>query len=242
MTDEVQRAYFEEAEVERFRWTTGAPGFAETEDQLLAPIAAGLESPLLEIGCGEGNNLLRFSHLLGCTGVDLFPKKLAFARRELPNCRFASAEGASLPFAAGSFASIFVRDLLHHVPDPRKILAEVSRVLRPGGRLWLLEPNGANPLIWLQSRIVPAEAGARDFSPDRVLGFFEGLPFDPPELALRQPLPLRRAVLHYQRGIPSLGKSRISRGLVSASERAIGSLIPRSHWTYIEVRARRKAA
>ena len=33
--------------------------------------------------------------------------------------------------------------------------------LRPGGRLCLLEPNGRNPLIWLQSRIVPAEAGAR---------------------------------------------------------------------------------
>ena len=33
--------------------------------------------------------------------------------------------------------------------------------------------------------------------------------FDRPELALRQPLPLRRAVLHYQRGIPGLGKNRI---------------------------------
>jgi len=240
--DEIQRAYFEEAEVERFRWTTTAPGFAETEDQLLAPIAAGLESPLLEIGCGEGNNLLRFSHLLGCTGVDLFPKKLAFAHRELPNCRFASADGACLPFAAESFASIFVRDLLHHVADPRKILAEVSRVLRPGGQLWLLEPNGSNPLIWLQSRLVPAEAGARDFSPDRVRGFFEGLPFSRPQLALRQPLPLRRAVLHYQRGLPGLGRNRLSRRLLSASEGAVGALIPRSRWTYIEVNARRNAA
>ncbi len=239
--DDLQRAYFEEAEIERFRWTTSAPGFAETEDELLAPIASQLESPLLEIGCGEGNNLVRFSGTLSCTGVDLFPKKLAFAAGELPSCNLASADGASLPFAAGTFASVFVRDLLHHVPDPRKVLAEVGRVLRPGGGLWLLEPNGRNPLIWLQTRIVPAEAGARDFSPDSVLGFFEGLPFTNPEVALRQPLPLRRAVLHYEKGVPGLGRSRIARRLVASSERVIGSLLPRSRWTYIQISARLRA-
>ena len=237
--DDIQRAYFEEAEVARFRWTTSAPGFAETEDELLAPIASRLESPLLEVGCGEGNNLVRFSETLSCTGVDLFPKKLAFASRELPSCRFVTADGCSLPFATGAFASIFVRDLLHHVPDPRKILAEVSRVLRPGGCLWLLEPNGRNPLIWLQTRIVPAEAGARGFSPDAVLGFFDALPFTSPEVALRQPLPLRRAVLHYEKGVPGLGRSRIARRFVASSERVIGSLLPRSRWTYIQISARR---
>jgi ubiquinone/menaquinone biosynthesis C-methylase UbiE len=237
--DAIQRAYFEEAEVARFRWTTSAPGFAETEDELLAPIASQLESPLLEIGCGEGNNLVRFAETLRCTGADLFPKKLAFASRELPDCHFVSADGASLPFAAGCFASIFVRDLLHHVPDPRRILAEVSRVLRPGGCLWLLEPNGRNPLIWLQTRVVPAEAGARGFSPSVVQGFFEGLPFTSPQVTLRQPLPLRRALLHYQKGVPFLGRSRLARRLVAASEQVLGSLLPRSRWTYIQIQARR---
>ena len=49
MSDDVQRAYFEEAEVERFRWTTSAPGFAETEDELLAGVGSKLSSPLLEV-------------------------------------------------------------------------------------------------------------------------------------------------------------------------------------------------
>lgn len=239
MNDDVQRAYFEEAEIERFRWTTGAPGFAETEDELLAPIAERLASPLLEVGCGEGNNLVRFRHLGRCTGVDRFPKKLAFAARELVGSRFATADAAALPFADASFASVFVRDLLHHVADPRRVLAEVARVLRPGGVFCLLEPNGRNPLIWLQTRVVPAEAGARDFSPERVLGFFAGLPFDAPRCAARQPLPLRRAVLHYERGLPGLGRSPIARRLVAAGERAVGCLLPRSRWTYIEITARR---
>ena len=51
------------------------------------------------------------------------------------------------------------------IPVPRFYALYTQQVdlgwLRPGGRLCLLEPNGRNPLIWLQSRIVPAEAGAR---------------------------------------------------------------------------------
>jgi SAM-dependent methyltransferase len=239
LSDDVQRAYFEEAEVERFRWTTTAPGFAETEDALLAPLAAELVSPALEIGCGEGNNLVRFSHLEQRIGVDLFPKKLAFAARELPGSRFATADGARLPFADASFASVFVRDLLHHVPEPRVVLAEVARVLRPGGAFCLLEPNGRNPLIWLQTRMVPAEAGARGFTPDVVSRFFEGLPFEAPRIAARQPFPLRRAVLHYEKGWPGLGGSGPATRLLDLSERAVGGLLPRSRWTYIEIVARR---
>jgi SAM-dependent methyltransferase len=238
----VQRAYFEEAEVERFRWITGGPGFAETEDELLAPVADQLRSPCLEIGCGEGNNLTRLAPVARCTGVDLFPKKLRFAAHELPACDFAAADGARLPFADGCYGSVFIRDLLHHVPEPRAVLAEAGRVLAPGGRLCLLEPNGRNPLIWAQTRLVPAEAGARDFSPDRVRAFFAGLPFEGIDLRLQQPLPLRRAVLHYERGLPSLGENRAACTILRASEALLGALLPRSRWTYIVVMALRAQA
>lgn len=235
----VQRAYFEEAEVERYRWITGAPGFAITEDELLEPIAARMESPCLEIGCGEGNNLLRLAGGLRCVGVDLFPRKLGFASRELPQCRFAAADGARLPFAEGSFRSVFVRDLLHHVEEPAAVLREVARVLRPGGRVCVLEPNGRNPLIWLQARMIPAEAGARIFSPALVSTFFAGLPFEALTVRTRQPLPLRRAVLHYERGLPKLGAFAPTRGALAASERLLGLLLPRSRWTYVEIEALR---
>lgn len=236
---EVQRAYFEEAEVDRYRWVMSAPGFAETEDALLRPLARDLEAPLLEIGCGEGNNLARFDPTLQRTGVDLFRRKLAFAARELRDARFAAADAARLPFAEGEFGSVFVRDLLHHVESPPAVLAEVVRVLRPGGRFALLEPNGRNPLVWMQTRMIPAEAGAREFSADHVRAFFEGLPFEDLQVEARQPFPLRRAVLHYEKGLPALGENAVTRSLLAASESAIGALLPKSRWTYIQVTARR---
>jgi SAM-dependent methyltransferase len=239
---EVQRNYFEEAEVERYRWLVGAPGFAETEDELLAPLMRELESPLLEIGCGEGNNLQRLASLGPCTGVDLFPKKLGFASGELPSCRFAAADGSRLPFPDASFRSVFVRDLLHHVPRASAVLEEVARVLEPGGHFCLLEPNGRNPLIWLQTRMVPAEAGARDFSPSTVPRLLDGLPFEDVSVELRQPLPLRRAVLHYERGLPALGRNGLARSLLAGGEAVLGTLLPRSRWTYIQITASRTAA
>ncbi|MDP6981186.1 MAG: class I SAM-dependent methyltransferase, partial [Myxococcota bacterium] len=82
--DRVQRAYFEAPEVDHFRWTTAGAGFAETEDELLAPVCREVQTPCLEIGCGEGNNLVRLARHAGCFGIDLFPRKLSFAKAEVP--------------------------------------------------------------------------------------------------------------------------------------------------------------
>jgi hypothetical protein len=128
------------------------------------------------------------------------------------------------------------------VPRATAVLEEVARVLQPSGRFCLLEPNGRNPLIWLQTRMVPAEAGARDFSPTAVAGLLEGLPFGDVRVELRQPLPLRRAVLHYERGLPALGRNGLARSVLAGSEALLGALLPRSRWTYIQITACRTTA
>lgn len=50
------------------------------------------------------------------------------------------ADAAALPLAAGSMDAVVCAELLEHVPDPRRVLAEAARVLRPGGRLVLTVP------------------------------------------------------------------------------------------------------
>lgn len=230
---------FTEAEAERFRWTTAAPGFAESEAALLAPLLEDLASPCLEIGCGEGNNLLRLASAARCVGVDLFPRKLAFAARELPGVAFAAADAAALPFREGVFGSVVVRDLLHHVPRPERVVAEAVRVLTRGGRLRILEPNGRNPLVALHARMVPAEIGALRSSPGSLAALLAGLPLEAVEVAMRQPLPLRRLLLHYRFGAPRLGGSRAVRALLGAAEATAAQLLPSSRWCYVLVSARR---
>ena len=241
MQPEVQRAYFEREDAERFDWITRAPGFAETERELLEPLLPLIESPCLEVGCGEGNNLLHLLDRASCFGVDLYPRKLAFAARQLPKARVVTADAGALPFADASFRSIFVRDLLHHVPDPRQVLASVVRVLSPGGRLFLLEPNARNPVVRLQTHLVPAEAGARTSNPTYVAGLLRGLPLSEIEVVTRQPLPLRRALLHYRFGLPSLGRHVPTRRALAWLERALGHLLPTSRWSYVVATARREA-
>jgi SAM-dependent methyltransferase len=234
-----QAERFTDAEPERFRWTTGAPGFAESEDELLAPLCADLPAPCLEIGCGEGNNLLRLARAARCVGVDRFPRKLAFAARELPGVDFAAADAAALPFRDGSFASVVVRDLLHHVASPERVLAEAVRALAPGGRLWILEPNARNPLVNLHARLVPAESGALRSDPERLSRLLAGLPLEAVHVGAVQPLPMRRLLLHYRFGAPALGRSRAVRGLLAAVDSAARRVLPASRWCYALVAARR---
>jgi SAM-dependent methyltransferase len=234
-----QDRYFGFADDARFRWTTSAPGFADTEDALLAPFLSLVEEPALEIGCGEGNNLVRLSRRGRWIGVDLHVPKVAFAAANVPGARFAAADAAALPFRAASFHTVFVRDLLHHMPDPAPVLAEATRVLAPGGHFLLLEPNAANPIVLLQTYLVPAEALGRRSRPAHVEGLLRGLPLTRVELQTVEPLPLRRLVLHYRFGLPRLGRVRPARAALAAVEQLARRVLPPARWAYVRVTAER---
>jgi SAM-dependent methyltransferase len=236
---ETQDRYFAHADDARFRWTTSAPGFSETEEALLAPLLPLVETPALEIGCGEGNNLVRLARRGGWTGVDLHLPKLAFAARNVPGARFVTADATALPFGAASFRTVFVRDLLHHMPDPAPVLAEAMRVLAPGGRFLLLEPNAGNPIVLFQTYLIAAEALGRRSGPAHISGLLRALPLARVELQTVEPLPLRRLVLHYRFGVPSLGRMGPARAALAGVERLARRLLPSSRWAYVRVTAER---
>jgi SAM-dependent methyltransferase len=237
--DRVQREYFEEPEIDHYRWTTSGPGFAGTEDALLGPIRDQLEGPCLEIGCGEGNNLLRLADAAPCFGIDLFRRKLHFAAAEVPAARFAVSKAESLPFADGRFRTVLIRDVLHHMEDPKTVLEEAVRILGPGGRLWLIEPNRRNPVVRLQIALVPAEHGARKFDREYLAGLIRELPLREIEMGVEQPFPLRRVVLHYEFGLPAIGHWAPARVCLAALENTIGALIPKRYWCYLTLAARK---
>lgn len=103
----------------------------------------GLKS-ILDVGSGAGQiagHLLEFADpdaRITCT--DLSRQMLGRARRRLKSDRpaYIAADLAALPFADRSFDGVTCGYVLEHLPDPRAGLAELARVLSPGGRMLLL--------------------------------------------------------------------------------------------------------
>jgi SAM-dependent methyltransferase len=143
------------------------------------------------------------------------------------------ADAARLPFAAESFDAVLIRDLLHHLPDRMAALKEARRVLRPGGRLTLIEPNGRSPLVLLQAALVRAERGLLESTDGRIRLELEAAGFRVEEHGALQPLPLARLVLHPKMGAPRLGAvGAVTRALDSLDEWA-ERLVPRGAWLYL---------
>lgn len=79
--------------------------------------------------------------------VDLSPEMLAAGRALGQLGHALVADGQRLPFADARFDAAVSINVLEHVPDPAAFVAETARVLRPGGRVLMVTPNG--DLEWL---------------------------------------------------------------------------------------------
>jgi ubiquinone/menaquinone biosynthesis C-methylase UbiE len=111
------------------------------------PIVAGHGTPndILDIGCGTGEITSRLAQLFpqaNATGIDLLEPHLALARERYADLgsrvSFRQADAFELPFADRSFDLTVCRHMLQAVPSPERVIAEMVRVTRPGGRLHLL--------------------------------------------------------------------------------------------------------
>ena len=106
--------------------------YADYHRRLLASLPSG--EPLLEIGGGSGN--------LGEASSDIISVDLLASPWVDVAC-----DAHHLPFSAGAFGGIAMLDVLHHLAQPVAFFDEAARVLRPGGRLVMIE-TGITPLSW----------------------------------------------------------------------------------------------
>ena len=115
------------------------------------------EGPVLDLGCGRGFWLQRMA-AGGCRPVGIEPEPDR-ARLALAHAPVAAADGARLPLRDGSVGLAWCLHVLHHLDDPERALAEIRRVLRPGGHLLLAETVEDHPAIRLVRRVRPSWDG-----------------------------------------------------------------------------------
>jgi 2-polyprenyl-3-methyl-5-hydroxy-6-metoxy-1,4-benzoquinol methylase len=108
--------------------------------------SVGAGDRVLEVGCGTA----ALSAALAARGADVVASDvslrwLTLAQKRLADAAarvaFVACAAESLPFEAGSFDVVAATDVIEHVEDPDRFVAETARVLRPGGLLFLATPN-----------------------------------------------------------------------------------------------------
>jgi len=117
-------------------WPTGKPAPGEK---------------LIELGCGPGFYSCRLAERfpeISVLGIDRSPQQLAFARekrtaRGLTNCRFKSDNVLELSLPDENVDTVIASRLFTVLPNRRRAVAEMHRVLRPGGRCFVAEPRWA---------------------------------------------------------------------------------------------------
>jgi 2-polyprenyl-3-methyl-5-hydroxy-6-metoxy-1,4-benzoquinol methylase len=107
-------------------------GFERALDELFDRAAP---RSVLDVGCGEGVLVHRWAQRLGdgrVVGVDLEEESIqaGWAERQAPNLSYRVIDSEELPFADGEFDLAAAIEVLEHVPDPERTLAEMARCAR----------------------------------------------------------------------------------------------------------------
>ena len=98
---------------------------------------------VLGVGCGTGLSLPYFRPDISVTGIDISDDMLARAAQRIQRKKLANIAGlhvmddANMQFEDNQFDSVLATFVMSVVPDPEQVLAEISRVTRPGGRVYL---------------------------------------------------------------------------------------------------------
>jgi demethylmenaquinone methyltransferase/2-methoxy-6-polyprenyl-1,4-benzoquinol methylase len=183
---------------------------------LVSRIEAGPGDRVLDVATGTGMVARELVRQKGCSvvGVDQSPEMLAQARaRANGKVELVEASAESLPFADGEFDALTFTYLMRYVDNPAATLAELARVVKPGGTIAGLEfglPQGAwRPLWELHVRVALPAAGAvarngwdevGSFLGPSIRGYWEGWPLE------------RQLAAWRDAGIGEIGTRRLSLG------------------------------
>jgi ubiquinone/menaquinone biosynthesis C-methylase UbiE len=120
-------------------------GLLETNEVIANGLTQGL---VLELGPGPGYlglEWLKSTRGTRLKGLDISPDMVEVARRNAreynleDRAEYVRSSGASMPFADAAFDAAFTASSLHEWTDPKRTFAELARIIRPGGRLFVTD-------------------------------------------------------------------------------------------------------
>jgi SAM-dependent methyltransferase len=128
-----------------------APGIKDEQALrfMVEQSGAGPDDTVLDVACGGGLVVCAFARVVRhATGIDLTPAMLERARalaqaQGLGNVSWQLGDVLPLPYADASFSIVTSRFAFHHFLDPRAVLAEMTRVCRPGGRVVVVDTEAS---------------------------------------------------------------------------------------------------
>jgi SAM-dependent methyltransferase len=135
-----QNAYRERYKRQHPNWQTSGEVFASLTRQYIAPTTR-----VLDLGCGRGGVMELFWRDVNLA-VGLDPDLVSLRERRV-NLLAVNGLGDALPFSDSRFDVVIAMWVLEHLRTPEPALAEVRRVLKPGGHFIFITPNAHHPLL-----------------------------------------------------------------------------------------------
>lgn len=170
MEDKQQHAELNEkkwdsrAETFERKWLNRFNFFQFLQKRVIALLNLREGQRFLDLGCGTGWAVRYAASIVQNKGefygIDISPKMLEKAKESCGSCEnihFYGADVETLPFENDYFDFIICTNSFHHYFTPSKVLAEVYRVLKPGGKLFILDATADGPIIkimdnWIRKR------------------------------------------------------------------------------------------
>lgn len=118
--------------------------FKELNRQVMEHISPTKDKTILEIGCGMSASVAFISDYQKYIGIDLSDVAISQANSQFKtrkNCQFISMDAMNLEFEDCNFDIVIAKEIIEHLPNPEKALAEAYRVLKPNGILVVTSPN-----------------------------------------------------------------------------------------------------